>query len=701
MVEPEAPRVARYRLRRPLGAGGLGVVYAALDPELGREVAIKLIRLRSTKSRGFDRLRREATALARVSDPHVVGVFDVGRYDVRRQDMARTAGWPTDVPRVGIYIVMELVSGMELRRWLETPREHDAVVRTFRDAGRGLAAAHAAGVVHRDFKPANVLVDDDGRVKVIDFGLAQWLHVDPTSSDVDDESPRDVLRSSSVTMTGTIMGTPVYMAPEQHRGDPVDARSDQYGFCIAFVEALCGERPFPGSTVAELSEAKHQQRLTPRVANIPPGLRRVLERGLALDPAARWPSMTALLEQLDGSRARTLWMLVGGGVAALGLVGWALPTSPSDSRALPPATDASAPSSAANLDLRPSPEAETLRRDAEALWIARRPLSDLRGLLDSRAPRLEAIDDPSLRAEVLLWRGRLLDGERAAELFRRAYFLARESDVPSTAARAAIAMTTVVVGDHGQALAEWTRHAWIEVERGAWDRDAAIDVAVTSAAGRSFAFTDEQTKAALEFAGSTIGEIGPNDGVLVASKMLELSSAWRYQDEPELALHWARTGGDLADAIVEPDHVLHTLAEEHLGLALESLERCDEALPHLEQALAGYIRINDGALDVDGALLGFSIADCLEIMDRPEVALAEYERILTFFEAHHEAYGSRRTYAHLGAARLLAQLGRDREAESHYEDAIAVVDLADPNEATRDKARRELAELRAKRPSKD
>jgi eukaryotic-like serine/threonine-protein kinase len=322
MTTDPAPHVARYRLAERLGAGGLGVVFAAEDPELGRRVAIKLIRMGSSDARAFARLEREAAALARVSHPHVVGVFDVGRYDPRTATAGDTEGWPADVPRAGAYIVMELCEGIDLATWLRASRTPQEVLRVFHDAGRGLAAAHAAGVVHRDFKPANVVLDARGRVKVLDFGLAQWLHgAEPSTlrEGVEDGGP---VEPSTMTMTGTVMGTPAYMSPEQHAGAKVDERSDQYAFCVALTEALCGARPFAGETVAALHKAKHQLRFDPRMREISPRIHAVLERGLACDPAARWPSMGALLEALEEPRSYAAWWAGGLLVGAVGLGSW-------------------------------------------------------------------------------------------------------------------------------------------------------------------------------------------------------------------------------------------------------------------------------------------------------------------------------------------------------------------------------------------
>lgn len=278
------PTLGRYVLLHPLGMGAMGTVYAAHDPRLGRTVAVKLLRDVSANARA--RMRREAEALARLSHPHVVQVYDVGEHDGR------------------LYIAMELVEGTDLDVWLRAqPRSPHAVLAVFRQAAVGLAAAHAAGLVHRDFKPSNALVDADGLLRLVDFGLVR-SHADKLRSQ--ERYVTDPSWDPAVTHPGSLLGTPAYMPPEQHAGADIDARSDQFAWCAALYEALWQARPFGGSTIDELRRRKELEQLSPRPrgAWAPRWLCRLLQRGLRADPAQRWPSMTAVLEQLDRGMAR-------------------------------------------------------------------------------------------------------------------------------------------------------------------------------------------------------------------------------------------------------------------------------------------------------------------------------------------------------------------------------------------------------------
>jgi tetratricopeptide (TPR) repeat protein len=278
--------IDRYVLLGKLGQGGMGVVWAAFDPELERKVAVKLLPDRSGE-RATQRLLGEAKALARLSHPQVVAIHDAG------------------VHQGQVWIAMEYIDGHTLDAWLKLEtRSWRAILTVLLLAGRGLAAAHEKGLVHRDFKPSNVMIDRDGRVRVMDFGLAH-------ATDREDEDE-----------AGVLLGTPVYMAPEQFRASSTDARTDQWAFCVASWEALYGERPFRGSSIFELSEAVTQGRIEPPPSKsvVPQWLRRVLERGLAIDPEQRWPSMDALLDRLERDPSRTRWLAAGAVGLALALV---------------------------------------------------------------------------------------------------------------------------------------------------------------------------------------------------------------------------------------------------------------------------------------------------------------------------------------------------------------------------------------------
>ena len=293
-----AAKLGRYALLRVLGEGGMGVVFAAYDQELDRKVAIKLLRTRARGSQWDESwLRNEAKAMARLSHPNIVQVYDVGQEEAT------------------LFVAMEFVVGVSLRSWWKrSKRSLRETLDTCTQAGRGLQAAHDSGLVHCDFKPQNVLVGKDGRVRVLDFGVAQLREATRAA-------PTDVTASDSRPHT-RLAGTPAYMAPELHQKSVPTARSDQFAFCVTLYEALYGQRPFVGLTVADLREAIVHGKLAPTPdTKVPPWLRRVLLRGLALDPAARWPSMAALLAELgrDRGRAARRWGLALGAAALLGL----------------------------------------------------------------------------------------------------------------------------------------------------------------------------------------------------------------------------------------------------------------------------------------------------------------------------------------------------------------------------------------------
>ncbi len=311
--------IDRYTIVRRLGAGGMGVVYLAFDPELDRRVAVKILQTTATDSgsEGPARLVREAQVMAKLSHPNVITVFDVGTFGRE------------------VFVAMEYVRGVTLREWWSMgPRAAAEVIAICVQAGRGLEAAHERGILHRDFKPENVVVDEHGRARVLDFGLARSRADEPSATGARIELDDTIVgrRSTAAlpeTLLGAVMGTPAYMAPEQMRSMPVDARSDQFGFCVATFEALYGKRPFPGETVADVVNAidagnivvpPESERAT---KGVPRAVLPVLVKGLAADPAARWKSMTELLAALEeaSTRARRTWLLLGIFAAVLSVAG--------------------------------------------------------------------------------------------------------------------------------------------------------------------------------------------------------------------------------------------------------------------------------------------------------------------------------------------------------------------------------------------
>ncbi len=273
--------VGRYTIVGVVGSGAMGVVYAANDPRLERKIALKVLHRevgvgsavedsKDLAEEGRDRLLAEARTLAQLSHPNLVAVHDVGLHDGR------------------VFVALELVDGVSLATWCEARRSWRDVLDVFRQAGAGLAAAHAAGIIHRDFKPNNVLVSPDGRVRVVDFGLARRIAI---------PSPHGARRE--------VAGTPAYMAPEQLAGESADARADQFSFCVALYEALYGERPFAG-----LATASAELRDPASGARVPRWVRAAVVRGLALRRDDRHRDLSALLAQLAPRRPRRVALAI-------------------------------------------------------------------------------------------------------------------------------------------------------------------------------------------------------------------------------------------------------------------------------------------------------------------------------------------------------------------------------------------------------
>ncbi len=339
LLQRGAP-IGRYLVIELVGRGAMGEVYAAYDPELDRKVAVKLLQVidggKGDTGEQKARLLREAQAIARLSHPNVVVVHDVGSFGER------------------VFIAMEFVDGHTVSYWLHAaPRRWREIVDVFVSAGRGLAAAHHAELVHRDFKGENVMITATGQVRVMDFGLARQapnrkvgasLPSLAPLAQLDTNATIEVARQracevgeplegsplpvtpratgsfdAAVTETGLLVGTPAYMAPEQFRGLIAGAESDQFSFCVALYEALYGQRPFAGTTMSDLADNVIQGRVRPAPPNrrVPSWVRRALLRGLSVDPGERWPSMDALLAALaHNPNARGWWYALGGVVVA-------------------------------------------------------------------------------------------------------------------------------------------------------------------------------------------------------------------------------------------------------------------------------------------------------------------------------------------------------------------------------------------------
>ena len=311
--------VGRYLVLERLGSGGMGIVYAAYDPELDRKIALKLLRparkASGNKSREA-RMVREAKAIAKVSHPNVVAIYDVGVHDGH------------------VFMAMEHLAGGTLTDWMAPGKKRTwrEIVNMFIEIGHGLAGAHTEGLIHRDFKPDNVLLDKNGKPKIVDFGLVRLS----AAGDLEDsgtalrDAGDEVSSATSIaafaalapemlagplTRTGALMGTPAYMAPEQYSGKRVDERSDQFAFCVTLYEALYGERPFAGDTVLALADSVMQGRAREprRDSDVPGWLRRAVLRGIDVNPSKRFAQLDDLITVFanDPAKRTKMWMIAG------------------------------------------------------------------------------------------------------------------------------------------------------------------------------------------------------------------------------------------------------------------------------------------------------------------------------------------------------------------------------------------------------
>jgi eukaryotic-like serine/threonine-protein kinase len=300
---PRGAMLGRYLVLDRIGAGAMGIVYAAFDPKLDRKLAIKLLHVDGdAPEQGRRRLLREAQALARLHHPNVVAVHDVGLHDG------------------AIFVAMEFVAGTSMRAWMDARGDRLAwrdVVAVFRQAAEGLAAAHEVGLVHRDFKPDNAMIDPQGRVRVLDFGLARTAADAHVDEPLEPHAPATAgslgvahtvderVLAAVLTRRGALVGTPAYMSPEQLRGEALDARSDQFSFCIALFEALYGTRPFHGDTLPALMvDIIGGKPDVPAARGVPRWLQRLVMRGLAPAPGDRHPDLATVARELATASSR-------------------------------------------------------------------------------------------------------------------------------------------------------------------------------------------------------------------------------------------------------------------------------------------------------------------------------------------------------------------------------------------------------------
>jgi hypothetical protein len=573
---PLGDTLGRYRLERALGEGGMGVVHAAFDPDLERRVALKVLRMTDVSGEARQRLLREARAMARLTHPNVVTVHEVGSANGRD------------------YVAMELVDGSSIADWLKAePRTHEEILDVFTAAARGLAAAHAAGLVHRDFKPHNVLRRRDGRICVTDFGLARGVDAGLEATlRMNSSEIRDADRTpdslSGITQTGSVLGTPAYMAPEQWTGGHIGPAADQFGFCVALWEALTGERPFRGATVDELKREVARGPDKKDAAKLPRRLRRALVRGLEPDPDKRWPSMNALLAEMSRAERRVPIAAIGAGGVMLAAVALylALGRGSGDSCA-PPAFD---PTKVWSAERASSLAAAHQQIGADMLGADFARWQDVRAGAchadpDVRVAKLACLDGvlaridlearalaqiknaPNADAGILAIDPKVCDAPRPPRL------VSTESEA-RVAAIAALLERTVVVERMKPEQAD-------QLLTKAVSDPCAIAIAHRVAAGARK--TQSEAKRDLDEAEGAAQRCG--DDRLIADASYDTAASAISNREPDFAPKVKRAEA-AAETVMQPD--IKAALEELRGNLAQRDERVDEAIAHYEAARDGY-----------------------------------------------------------------------------------------------------------------
>ena len=649
--EAEAPaHLDRFRVLRTLGVGGMGVVYAAEDATLGRVVALKVIR-DDGSGRDDERARilREARALARLSHPNVVQLHEV-----------------VAAPEA-VFLVMEYIAGTTLLQWLRAgPRDLAAILAVFAAAGRGLAAAHRADIVHRDIKPSNILIGDDGRVRLVDFGLARGLASPPTTAadptPLEPATPRDG-DPAHHTNTGALAGTPVYMAPEAFLGGPADARSDQFAFCVALYESVYGQRPF-GGDVLPGHELLRRELVVPARAGrrrVPRFLRRALVRGLAARPTDRFAAMDDLVAALEAGPVRTRRWLTGlaaaalAGAAALGLRGSAAVAPP------PPPCPAATAQLAGVWDTAVGEAVRTAILSSDQPFAARAAaqvdarLGDYAGLwLAAHRDACEATRVRGEQSEALLDASMICLARRRSALAALTDQLRRaDARVVATAADLAYALPEIAVCRDPAALAR----GW--APRRDDPRLDAAEATLVRAEALHRARDSERARALVDEALTAIQAAGDP---LLEAEALHLRGRIRAIETGEVqpGIDDLHTAADRAAAAGDDARAWRSWKELASIAALVQLDPTT-ARRHLAHArgLAG----RDGPPPPEAAAeLLDAEAELLRIEDRPADALARRQEALELRRAHLPPDHPALVWSRLGLANATADAGRPDEA---------------------------------------